>query len=90
MDENRRSPRAIATGAAALLVAVVVLNVVPRLVSLPSIDVPSLGLPDLPDWAHELNRIKNWVLIGIAILAVAGFVAEELEKDRRRKKDAEQ
>ncbi len=92
MDENHRSPRTIATGAAALLVAVVVLNLLPRLVSLPPIDLPSVGLPDLPDvpgWVRKLVKIKNWVLIGIAVLAVVGFVIEEIQKDRRAK-DAEQ
>ena len=61
----------------------------PRLVSLPPIDLPSLGLPDLPDvpgWVRKLVKIKNWVLIGIAVLVVVGFVTEEIEKHRRRER----
>ena len=70
----------------------IALNVLPRLVSLPSLDVPSLGLPDLPDapgWVRKLLKIKNWVLIGIAVFVVIGFLAEEIQKDRRRAQDAE-
>jgi hypothetical protein len=86
VNENHRSPRAIAKGAAALLVLVILLNAVPRVLPLPSLDLPSLGLPDLPEapgWARKLLKLKNWALIGIAILALVGFVGEEIEKRRR-------
>ena len=88
MSENGPSRTSVARGAGALLVLVVLLNVLPRLVSLPSIDAPALALPDLPDvpgWVRKLVKIKNWVLLGIAVLVVVGFVAEEIEKHRARR-----
>jgi hypothetical protein len=92
VNEKPRSRDAIGTSAAAVLVLAVLLNVVPRVVSLPSLDVPSFDLPNLPEvpgWIRKLLKIKNWALIGIAILVVAGFVAEEIEKHRRGTKDTE-
>ena len=85
-------PHTIAKGAAAVLVLAILLNVVPRVVPLPSLDLPSLGIPDLPEvpgWARTLLKVKNWLLIGIAVVVVIGFVADEIEKHRRGTEDSE-
>jgi hypothetical protein len=92
VNENHRSRRELAKGAAALLAVVILLNVVPRLVTLPALDVPALGLPDVPEvpgWVRKLVKLKNWALIGIAILVLIGFVADEIEKRRRGAGDTE-
>ena len=50
-----------------------------------------MGLPDLselPGWARKLVMIKNWMLLGIVILVVIGFVAEDLQKHRRGTEEA--
>lgn len=65
---------------AALIIAlIVVLNVVPRLVELPSIELPSI---DVPGWLEWLNRIKNVILLGLLALVVAGGIVTEARKRR--------
>ena len=67
---DRSGPR-VAKGVAGILVAVVVLNVLPRLVPLPDVDVPALSLPDLPGWVETVNDVKRWLMIAGVVLLVA-------------------
>jgi uncharacterized protein involved in cysteine biosynthesis len=82
MSENGRSRQSAAVGAGVVLVAVIVLHVLARVLSFPSLDIGVPDLPDVPGWVRKLLKIKNWALLGIAILVVIGFVAGEIEKHR--------
>ena len=54
MDVSRdRSGRTLAKSVAGILIAVVVLDVLPRLVPLPDLDLPTLSLPDPPGGWRE-------------------------------------
>jgi len=65
-----------AQGVAGFVVIVIVLNVLPRVIGLPDIDLPSISLPDVPGWVHTVLKVKNWALIAlVAVLVVAAVLA---------------
>jgi hypothetical protein len=66
---------------AGVVVAVIVINVLVRVVALPHVDLSSIPFPDLPDWFGTVLKVKNLVLIGIVIAVIVTAVVE----DHRRK-----
>jgi hypothetical protein len=60
----------------AVLLAVILVNVLVRVVGPPDIDLPSL--PDLPGWLHTVLKVKNVALAGligaVVVLSLAGDV----------------
>ena len=65
-----------------VVVAVLVINVLPRVVGVPDIELPALSLPDLPEWvdpaadvAHTVLRVKNWLLAGLVVAIVVSAAA---------------
>jgi hypothetical protein len=80
MSNDARSADSVAKVAGVLLV-IVLINVLPRVVGLPDVDLPSISLPDLPDWAHTgvdvvhtVVQVKNWLLAAVVAVVVAGIV----------------
>jgi hypothetical protein len=80
MSNDARSADSVAKVAGVLLV-IVLINVLPRVVGLPDVDLPSISLPDLPDWAHTgvdvvhtVVKVKNWLLAAVVAVVVAGIV----------------
>ena len=80
MSNDARSADSVAKVAGVLLVIVLV-NVLPRVVGLPDVDLPSISLPDLPDWAHTgvdvvhtVIKVKNWLLAAVVAVVVVGIV----------------
>jgi hypothetical protein len=80
MSNDARSADSVAKVAGVLLVIVLV-NVLPRVVGLPGVDLPSISLPDLPDWAHTgvdvvhtIVKVKNWLLAALVAVVVVGCV----------------
>lgn len=80
MSNDARSADSVAKVAVVLLVIVLV-NVLPRVVGLPDVDLPSISLPDLPDWAHTgvdvvhtVVKVKNWLLAAVVAVVVVGIV----------------
>ena len=76
---------------AGVLLVIVLINVLPRVVGLPSVDLPSISLPDLPDWAHTgvdvihtVVRVKNWLLAAIVAAVVVGVAVDQRSKRRPR------
>ena len=63
------------------IVAVIVINVLVRVVPLPDVNLPSF--PDLPDWLGVVLKVKNLVVIGIVIAIVVTAVVEEQRKKAR-------
>jgi cytochrome b561 len=57
----------------AVVLAVIVVNVLVRVVGTPDID-----LPELPGWLHALLKVKNVALagliVGVVVLGLAGEV----------------
>ena len=49
----------------------------PRVVGLPAIELPSIDLPDVPDWLRHLNRAKNVIIGALIALAVLGAVLKQ-------------
>jgi hypothetical protein len=88
MNNNARSADSVAKVAGVLLVIVLV-NVLPRVVGLPSVDLPSISLPDLPDWAHTgvdvvhtIVKVKNWLLVALVAVVVVGVAVDQRSKRR--------
>ena len=87
MTDNDRSAHTAAKGIAGFVLAVVLINVLVRVVGLPDVDLPSISLPDFPgwvdaawEWMHWIVRAKNVVLIAIVLAVIAAAVF----KDRKR------
>jgi hypothetical protein len=90
MSNHARSADSGAKVAGVLLVIVLV-NVLPRVVGLPDVDLPSISLPDLPDWAHTgadvvhtVVRVKNWLLVAVVAMVVVGVAVDQSSKRRAR------
>jgi hypothetical protein len=80
MSNDARSADSVAK-VAGVLVVIVLVNVLPRVVGLPDVDLPSISLPDLPDWAHRgvdlvhtVVKVKNWLLAAAVAVVVVGIV----------------
>jgi len=63
------------------IVAVIVINVLLRVVPLPDVDLPSF--PDLPGWLGVVLKVKNLVLIGIVVAVIVAAVVEDNRKKAR-------
>ena len=86
-DKDRAGPSNAVTGAIALIAIVLVLNVLPRVVGLPSIDLPSFSLPDLPSWLGTVLHVKNWILGGLVAVVLVCVGLDQLEKHRSPEHD---
>jgi hypothetical protein len=64
-----------------VVLAVIVINVLLRVVPFPDVDLPSL--PDLPDWLGVVLKVKNVVLIGIVVAVIVAAVVEDHRKKAR-------
>jgi hypothetical protein len=67
-DHLRVSDRAKAV--AGVVVALITINVLLRVVSLPDVDLQSISFPDIPDWFRALLKVKNWI-VGAIVFAAA-------------------
>jgi len=79
-DRSVQSVHSVAKGIAGLLVAVIVINVLLRVLPLPDIDLPSISLPDIPGWVRTVVKVKNWLLIGVVLLVIAGAAVDQFDK----------
>jgi len=89
MTNHDRSARSAAKGVGGVVLAVIVVNVLVRLVPLPDIDLPSISSPDVPawidtavTWVHWIVKVKNWLLAGIVAVFIVLLAIDELEKRR--------
>jgi hypothetical protein len=64
-----------------IVLAVILVNVLLRVVPLPDVDLPAF--PDVPGWIHTVVQVKNWLLIGVVVLVLVGIALE----DSRRRRD---
>ena len=74
--DDDRSGTSVAKGIGGLLLAVILVNVLLRVVPLPDLDLPSISLPDFPAWVHAVVQVKNWA-VGVFIVVVIVCVAIE-------------
>ena len=65
------------------LVAVIVINLLIRVIPWPEIDLSSIPFPDLPNWLGTVLKVKNLVVIGIVIAIIVSAVVEESRKKAR-------
>jgi hypothetical protein len=65
-----------------ILLAIVLINLLPRVVGLPDVDLPAISLPDLPDWAHTVVKVKNWLLAAVVAVVVVGLAIDQSSKRR--------
>jgi hypothetical protein len=86
MSNRARSADSLAKVNGILLV-VVLTNVLPRVVGLPDVDLPSISLPDVPDWAHTgvdvvptVVKVKNSLLAAVVALVVVGVAVDQRSK----------
>jgi hypothetical protein len=68
---------------AGFIVAVIVINVLLRVVPLPDVSLPSISLPDLPGWVHTVVRVKNFALIAVVLLVIVGAAVDQRRKAPR-------
>jgi hypothetical protein len=64
----------------AVLAAVILVNVLVRIVGVPDIDLPSL--PELPGWLHTVLKVKNIALAGL----IGAAIVLSLAGDARRRR----
>jgi hypothetical protein len=64
----------------AVLAAVILVNVLVRVVGPPDIDLPSL--PELPGWLHAVLKVKNVALAGL----IGAAIVLSLAGDARRRR----
>jgi hypothetical protein len=90
MGNHARSADSVAKAAGVLLV-IVLINVLPRVVGFPDVDLPSISLPEAPDWAHTgvdvvhtVVKVKNWVLAAVVTVVVVGVAVDQRSKGRAR------
>ena len=69
---------------AGVVVAVIVINLLVRVVPFPDVDVSSIPFPDLPDWFGVVLKVKNVILIGIVIAVIVAAVVEDNRKKKAR------
>ena len=62
---------------AAVILLVIVVTVVPRVFGVPSIDLPSI---DVPDWLRQVNLAKNLIIGALIALAVVGAVLKHRDR----------
>jgi hypothetical protein len=75
---SARSPDSV-TKVAWVLLAVVLVNVLPRAVGVPEIDLPSISPPDLPAWAdaiHTVVKVKNWLVAAVVAVLIVGVLVD--------------
>jgi hypothetical protein len=65
---------------AAVLLAVIVVNVLVRVVGTPDIGLPHL--PEPPGWLHALLKVKNVALAGLIVAVVVVGLAGDVRKRR--------
>jgi hypothetical protein len=89
MSDDRRSAHALATGAGAVIFAVILVNVLLRVAPLPDIDLPAIPLPDFPGWVdsgaeviHTIVKVKNWLVAAVVAVVIAGLALEAYAKSR--------
>jgi len=81
-DQDNAGPSATAKGIAAFIAIVIVLNVVPRVIGLPDVGLPSISFPDLPSWLGTVLHVKNWILGGLLVVVVVCVGLDQLDKHR--------
>jgi len=69
---------------AGFVVAVIVINLLLRMVPFPDVDLSSIPFPDFPDWFGVVLKVKNLLLIGIVIAVIVAAVVEDNRKKRAR------
>ena len=65
---------------AAVVLLIIAVNVVPRVVGVPAIDLPAIDLPDVPDWLRHLNLAKNVIIGALIALAILGAVLKQRDR----------
>jgi hypothetical protein len=92
MSNSARSSDSTAKAIGGILLAIAVINVLPRVIGLPDVDLPSVSLPDLPAWAdtgadaiHTLLKVKSWILAGVVGLVVLGALIDQHVEHRERR-----
>jgi hypothetical protein len=69
---------------AGFVVAVIVINLLLRVIPFPDVDLSSIPFPDLPDWFGVVLKVKNLILIGIVIAVIVAAVVEDGRKKKAR------
>ena len=64
------------------VVAVIVVNLLIRVIPWPEFDLSSIPFPDLPRWLGTVVKVKNLIVIGIVVAIVVTAVVEERKKAR--------
>jgi hypothetical protein len=86
MDESRdRSGRSVAKGIGGLVLAVILVNVLVRVVPLPDLDLSTLSPPDVPGWLEAIVKGRKWVKVaGVIVVIVVWHVARHGLSGRSR------
>ena len=66
-----------------VVLAVIVINVLVRVVPLPDVTLPSISLPDVPDWLGTVLKVKNVIVIALVVTVVVTAVIQDHRKKAR-------
>jgi hypothetical protein len=84
MTDNDRSAHTAAKGIAGFVVAVIVINLLVRVIPFPDVDLSSIPFPDLPDWFGVVLKVKNAIIILIVLAVIVAAVVEDNRKKKAR------
>ena len=81
-DDDSPTDHHAARRAVPIVGAVIVLNVVLRVVPLPEVDLPSISIPRPLDWVHAVLKLKNWLLPGVIAVIIIGVAIGRSGRER--------
>ena len=87
-DDDRSEPSPLKSLGGVLL-AVILINVLLRVLPLPEIDLPAISLPDVPAWVHAVVQVKNWALGAIIVVVIVGVAIDQHVKRAPEPADGE-
>ena len=66
-----------------LVLAVILINVLVRVVPVPEVTLPSISLPDFPDWLGTVLKVKNVIVVALVVTVVVTAVVQDHRKKAR-------
>jgi uncharacterized membrane protein YozB (DUF420 family) len=65
------------------VLAVILINVLVRVVPLPDVTLPSISLPEFPDWLRTVLKVKNVIVIGFVVTVIVTAVIQDHRRRAR-------
>jgi hypothetical protein len=66
-----------------VVLAVILINVLVRVVPLPDVTLPSISLPDFPDWLGTVLKVKNVIVVAVVVTVIVTAVIQDHRRRAR-------